>query len=92
MFIDKLEEPFNADFFRIPGANNSTQGKYNYSIWAYAQLAFADAVNTLFASRNHIKINYSIRKEALYRGEIIQSRLFLYNHISMEICSTGREK
>ncbi|PWJ10269.1 P-loop ATPase, Sll1717 family [Ruminococcus flavefaciens] len=71
MFIDKLEEPFNADFFRIPGANNSTQGKYNYSIWAYAQLAFADAVNTLFASRNHIKIYYSIRKEALYRGEEI---------------------
>ena len=71
LFIDKLEEPFNGDFFRIPGATDSTQGRYNYSIWAYAQLSFADAVNSLFSSRNHIKIYYSIRKEALYSGEEI---------------------
>lgn len=69
LFVDKLEEPFNGNFFRIPGASDSSQGKYNYSIWAYAQLSFADAVNSLLASRKHIKIYYGIRKEALYRGE-----------------------
>ena len=71
VFIDKIEEQFNGDFFRITGATNSTQGRYNCSIWAYSQLSFADAVNSLFASRNHIKIYYSIRKEALYHGEEI---------------------
>jgi hypothetical protein len=34
-------------------------------------LAFAEAVYRLYSSRHHIKIFYSIRKVALYRGEEI---------------------
>lgn len=71
LFVDKLEEPFNRGYYSIPGDSNSAHGKYNSSIWAYAQLAFAEAVYILFSARHHIKIFFSIRKEALYRGEEI---------------------
>lgn len=73
IFVDKLEEPFNRGYYSIPGSTHSAQGNYNSSIWAYAQLSFAEAVYLLYSSRNHIKIFYSIRKEALYRGEEIST-------------------
>lgn len=71
LFVDKLEEPFNRGYYKISGDSKSAHGNYNSSIWAYAQLAFAEAVYILFSGRHHIKIFYSIRKEALYRGEEI---------------------
>lgn len=71
IFVDKLEEPFNRGYYSIPGSTASAQGNYNASIWSYAQLSFAEAVYTLYSGRHHIKIYYSIRKEALYRGEEI---------------------
>lgn len=71
LFVDKLEEPFNRGYYRIPGSSYSAEGKYNNSIWAYAQLAFAEAVYILYSGRHHIKIFYSIRQEALHDGEMI---------------------
>lgn len=71
LFVDKLEEPFNRGYYTIPGDSRSAHGNYNSSIWAYAQLAFAEAVYILLSGRHHIKIFYSIRKEALYNGEEI---------------------
>ena len=73
IFVDKLEEPFNRGYFEIPGATISAEGGYNASIWSYAQLSFSEAVYTLYSGRHHIKIFYSIRKEALYRGEAIST-------------------
>lgn len=71
IFVDKIEEPFNRGYYRIPGSSYSAEGKYNRSIWAYAQLAFAEAVYILYSGRHHIKIFYSIRQEALHDGESI---------------------
>lgn len=71
LFVDKLEEPFNRGYYKILGSTESAEGKYNNSIWAYAQLAFAEAVYVLYSGRHHIKIFYSIRQEALYGGEAI---------------------
>ena len=73
IYVDKLEEPFNRGYYSIPGASKSVEGNYNSSIWAYAQLSFAEAVYAFYSSRHHIKIFYSIRREALYRGEEISS-------------------
>ena len=73
IFVDKLEEPFNRGYYQIPGESFSAQGRYNMSIWAYSQLAFAEAVYQLCSNRNHIKIYYSIRKEALFHGEQIST-------------------
>lgn len=71
IFVDKLEEPFNRGYYSIPGSTAAAQGRYNASIWSYSQLSFAEAVYTLYSKRHHIKIFYSIRKEALYHGEQI---------------------
>ena len=71
LFVDKIEEPFNRGYYKIPGSSESAEGKYNSSIWAYAQLAFAEAVYVIYSGRHHIKIYYSIRQEALYGGESI---------------------
>ena len=71
IFVDKLEEPFNRGYYTIQGDSKSAYGNYNSSIWSYAQLAFAEAVYILYSARHHIKVFYSIRKEALYRGEEI---------------------
>lgn len=54
LFVDKLEEPFNRYFYRIPGSNAVADGRYNSSLWAYAQLAFAEAVYVLYSGRHHI--------------------------------------
>ncbi len=86
MFVDKLEEPFNKGYYAIPGSSRSSQGNYNSSIWAYAQLSFAESVYLLYSSRNHLKIFYSIRKEALYRGEEISTEYqkLRYRIVSLE--------
>lgn len=89
IFVDKLEEPFNRGYYAIPGANLAAQGNYNASIWAYAQLSFAEAVYMLYSSRNHIKIFYSIRKEALYRGEQISTE---YQKLRFRITSLKYSK
>lgn len=73
IFVDKLEEPFNRGYYSIPGSTASAQGRYNASIWSYSQLAFSEAVYTLYSGRHHIKIFYSIRKEALFHGEQIST-------------------
>ena len=73
IFVDKLEEPFNRGYYAIPGSTAAAQGRYNASIWSYSQLSFAEAVYTLYSGRHHIKIFYSIRKEALFHGEQISS-------------------
>lgn len=73
LFVDKLEEPFNRGYYKIPGSSKSAEGKYNSSIWTYAQLAFAEAVYILYSGRHHVKIFYSIRQEALYGGEAIST-------------------
>lgn len=65
LFVDKLEEPFNRNFYRIAGSSDVADGRYNASIWAYAQLAFAEAVYRLYAGQHHIKIFFGIRQEAL---------------------------
>ena len=71
LFLDKLEEPFNRYFYKIPGTNTVADGRYNASLWAYAQLAFAEAVYRLYSGRHHIKIFYGIRQEALFGCENI---------------------
>ena len=71
VFVDKLEEPFNRGYYKIAGSSASAEGKYNSSIWAYAQLAFAEAVYMMYSGRHHIKVFYSIRQEALFGGEQI---------------------
>lgn len=71
IFVDKIEEPFNRGYYKISGSSYSAEGRYNSSIWAYAQLAFAEAVYVLYSGRHHIKIFYSIRQEALHDGERI---------------------
>lgn len=71
LFVDKLEEPFNRGYYKVGGSTNSAEGKYNSSIWAYAQLSFAEAVYLLYSGRHHIKVFYSIRQEALYGAEAI---------------------
>lgn len=70
-FVDKLEEPFNRYFYRISGHSAVADGRYNSSLWAYAQLGFAEAVYSLYSGRHHIKIFYGIRQEALYGCEHI---------------------
>lgn len=82
LFVDKLEEPFNRGYYRIDGSTDSNEGKYNKSIWAYAQLSFADAVYKLYAGRHHVKIYFSIREEALYGGENISTN---FSKISGEL-------
>lgn len=71
LFVDKLEEPFNRNFYRIAGSSDVADGRYNASIWAYAQLAFAEAVYRLYAGQHHIKIFFGIRQEALTGAEHI---------------------
>ena len=73
LFVDKLEEPFNRGFYKIPGSTHSAEGKYNSSIWSYSQLSFAEAVYVLYSGRHHIKVFYSIREEALYGGESVST-------------------
>lgn len=73
LFVDKIEEPFNRGYYKIAGSSYSAEGKYNSSIWAYAQLSFAEAVYILCSGRHHVKIFYSIRQEALYGGEYIST-------------------
>ena len=64
LFVDKLEEPFNRHIYRINRDHKSPQGQINQSIWTYAQVAFAEMVYRLSA-RNHVKVIYTIRQEAL---------------------------
>lgn len=71
LFVDKLEEPFNRNFYRIAGSSNVADGRYNASIWAYAQLSFAEAVYRLYSGQHHIKIYFGIRQEALIGAEHI---------------------
>lgn len=71
LFVDKLEEPFNRNFYRIAGSSEVADGRYNASIWAYAQLSFAEAVYRLYAGQHHIKIYFGIRQEALIGAEQI---------------------
>lgn len=80
LFVDKLEEPFNRGYYKIDGSSHSAEGKYNSSIWAYAQLAFAEAVYILYSGRHHIKIFYSIRQEALYGAESISVEYSKFGH------------
>lgn len=84
LFVDKLEEPFNRGFYKIEGSSTSAEGKYNSSIWAYAQVSFAEAVYVLYSGRHHIKIYYSIRQEALYGAENITTE---YTKIYKEMIS-----
>ncbi len=84
LFVDKLEEPFNRGFYKIEGSSTSSEGKYNSSIWAYAQVSFAEAVYVLYSGRHHIKIYYSIRQEALYGAENITTE---YTKIYREMIS-----
>lgn len=69
LFVDKLEEPFNREFYSLISDAKKVQVDYNASIWAYAQLSFVEAVYKFYSSRHHLKIFYGIRKEALYGGE-----------------------
>lgn len=71
LFVDKLEEPFNRNFYRVAGSSDVADGRYNASIWAYAQLSFAEAVYRLYAGQHHIKIYFGIRQEALIGAEQI---------------------
>lgn len=71
LFIDKLEEPFNRNFYRVAGSSDVADGRYNASIWAYAQLSFAEAVYRLYAGQHHVKIYFGIRQEALIGAEQI---------------------
>ena len=71
IFVDKIEEPFNRGYYKINGSTSSAEGKYNSSIWAYAQLAFAEAVYILYSGRHHTKIFYSIREEARWGAESV---------------------
>lgn len=71
LFVDKLEEPFDRNFYRISGSTAASDGRYNTSIWAYAQLSFAEAVYTFYSGRHHIKIYFGIRQEALIGAEHI---------------------
>lgn len=64
LFVDKLEEPFNRHIYKIYSSSKSSQGPINQSIWAYSQVAFAEMTYRLSA-RNHVKIFYTIRQEAL---------------------------
>lgn len=91
VFVDKLEEPFNRGYFAVPGATMSAEGGYNASIWAYAQLAFAEAVYTLYSGRHHIKIFYSIRREALYKGEQISTEFSKLNSRIVSLTYTPNE-
>ncbi len=71
LFVDKLEEPFNRGYYHIPGNSPVTQGRTNSSIWTYSQVAFVEAVYRIYSARHHIKIYYSIRKEAIIGAEAI---------------------
>lgn len=91
IFVDKLEEPFNRGYYAVPGATISAEGGYNASIWSYAQLSFAEAVYTLYSGRHHIKIFYSIRREALYRGEQISTEFAKLNSRIVSLTYTPQE-
>lgn len=74
LFVDKLEEPFDRSYYRIPGSTLAAEGRFNASIWAYAQLAFAEAVYVFYSARHHLKIFFGIRQEALAGAEGITSQ------------------
>lgn len=71
LFVDKLEEPFNRYFYKVPGSNAVADGKCNPSLWSYMQLGFAEAVLRLYSGRHHVKIFFGIRQEALYGCEFV---------------------
>lgn len=91
IFVDKLEEPFNRGYFAVAGSTISAEGGYNASIWSYAQLAFAEAVYTLYSGRHHIKIFYSIRREALYKGEQISTEFIKLDSRIVRLAYTPNE-
>ena len=91
IFVDKLEEPFNRGYYPIPGSSKSVEGNFNSSIWAYAQLSFVEAVYTFYSSRHHIKIFYSIRREALFRGEEISSEYQKFRDRVIRLSYTSEE-
>ena len=70
LFVDKLEEPFNRQMYKMTNLSKSSHGSTNRSLWTYSQVAFAEMVYRLSA-RNHIKIFYTIRQEALIGIESI---------------------
>lgn len=74
LFVDKLEEPFDRSYYRVPGSTLAAEGRFNASIWSYAQLAFAEAVYIFYSARHHLKIFFSIRQEALVGAENITTQ------------------
>lgn len=68
IFVDKLEEPFNRQIY-TQSISKAAQGTTNQSVWAFAQVSFAE-MTYRFLARNHIKFFYTLRQEALIGIEL----------------------
>lgn len=71
LFIDKVEEPFNRYIYKTEGSSKATSGPYPENGWQFAQLALSEAAYKIYTLKRHIKIFYTIRKEALHNIENI---------------------
>lgn len=77
LFIDKVDQAFTHDVYIIHGDTNSAVGIRNASIWQYCQLALANAAyDILTCTNSHIKVNFTIRQEALMDAEKIASNVY----------------
>ena len=77
VFIDKVDQAFTHDVYIIQGDTKAAVGARNASIWQYSQLSLANAAYDILTGTNrHIKVNFSIRQEALMDAEQIASNVY----------------
>lgn len=91
IFIDKIDQAFTKDLYRILGDTDVSVGARNASLWQYSQLSLANAAYDIFSNiNNHIKVFFTIRQEALLDAEEIAPNL--YRNFSAYITSIEYSK
>lgn len=88
-FIDKVDQALSNQTQRIVGQSSMSTGPRNASFWQFAQLSLAEVAYEILTINPHIKIYYTIRKEALVDASQIS---YTYQNFAEYICTLEYNK
>lgn len=75
-FVDKIDQAFSLDMYPPFGSSKMSTGPRNASFWQYAQFSLAIMSYDVHNMNNHIKVYFTIRKEALIDAEKLDMNSF----------------